>query len=194
MSHRGLALRYRKTDAGTVDPDEYIEKTISLSFDLPPLRAPDAQALLRACAVDVPLTDDDVARVVALRGTNPRRLKRLGRALTLLFGIARAAQEPLKPAPWPLRDADRPLFLKLSLLAYRNSGVFGLMVRDAGLPRRLQEAANVFDNTCAEKVGAQALIDLSGSIEVEHQVVLGAARDPVLWRILATKPEFPEDP
>ena len=86
------------------------------------------------------------------------------------------------------------MFLKLSLLAYRNSGVFGLMVRDPGLPRRLQEAANRFDNTCAEKGEAQALEDLSGSILVEHQVVLEAARDLVFWRILATKPEFPQDP
>jgi len=48
--------------------------------------------------------------------------------------------------------------------------------------------------TCAEKGEAHALKHLSESILIEHQVVLEAARDPVFWRILATKPEFPQDP
>jgi predicted KAP-like P-loop ATPase len=46
---RGLAVRYKGQNAGLVDPDEYIEKTITLSFDVPPLGRNDAIALLKGC-------------------------------------------------------------------------------------------------------------------------------------------------
>lgn len=188
---RGLAIRYREAGAGMVDPDEYIEKTITLSFDLPPLGVADAEALLGGCATGVELSTDELARIVELLGTNPRRLKRVGRSLAVLWALARAARRPAEPAPWPLRAADRPLFLKLSLLAYRNSAVFGQMVRDAGLPARLQAAADGFAGTVPEKGEAEALEVLRKATHVEHPVVREAAEDPVFWRILAMEPRFP---
>jgi len=188
---RGLAIRYREAGAGMVDPDEYIEKTISLSFDLPPLGVMDAEALLAGCATGVELTPSELTQIVELLGTNPRRLKRVGRSLAVLWALARAAQSPAEPAPWPLRASDRPLFLKLSLLAYRNSGVFGQMVRDPGLPARLQAAADGFAGTVQEKGEAEALGQLRQVVHVEHPVVQQAAEDPVFWRILATEPRFP---
>lgn len=190
---RGLAVRYQGTGAGMVDPDEYIEKTISLSFDLPPLGTVDAKALLSGCAAGVDLTPAELAKIVELLGTNPRRLKRVGRSLSVLWTLARAASPPAEPAPWPLRAADRALFLKLSLLAYRNSGVFGQMVRDPGLPTRLQTAANSFAGTMAEKGEGEALRLLRETIQIEHSVVQQATEDPVFWRILSMEPRFPTD-
>lgn len=105
--------------------------------------------------------------------------------------MARAAPSPAEPAPWPLRPEDRPLFLKLSLLAYRNSGVFGQMVRDPGLPARLQAVADGFARTVPEKGEAEALEQLRQAIHVEHPVVRQATEDPVFWRILAIEPRFP---
>ena len=188
---RGLAIRYREAGAGMVDPDEYIEKTITLSFDLPPLGVTDAAELLGDCATGVELTPDELARIVELLGTNPRRLKRVGRSLSVLWTLARAAPSPAEPAPWPLRVADRPLFLKLSLLGYRNSGVFGQMVRDPGLPTRLQAAADGFATSVPEKGEADALEQLRQTIHVEHPVVRQAAEDSMFWRILAMEPRFP---
>jgi hypothetical protein len=191
---RGLALRYAEAGPGGVDADEYIEKTISLSFDLPPLSISEACGLLRDCAVDVPLETADLERVVDLLGTNPRRLKRIGRSLSLLFAIARAVPEPAAPAPWPARPADRGLFLKLSLLGYRNSGVFGLLVRDAGLPWRLQQAANTFVSRTQEQGEGIALAELQKAMGAEHAIVRQAAADAVFWRILAAPPVFPNTP
>lgn len=188
---RGLAIRYREAGAGMVDPDEYIEKTISLSFDLPPLGAIDAQRMLADCATGVELDPEEVALIVELLGTNPRRLKRIGRSLAVLWTLARAAPAPDEPAPWPLRIGDRPLFLKLALLAYRNSGVFGQLVRDGGLAARLQTAADSFATNEQERGEASALVELRGTISVEHSVVKQAAEDPVFWRIVAMQPRFP---
>ncbi|MEA2881139.1 MAG: hypothetical protein QOH32_358 [Bradyrhizobium sp.] len=188
---RGLAIRYREAGAGMVDPDEYIEKTITLSFDLPPLGVADAQKLLSGCATEVDLTPNELVQVVELLGTNPRRLKRVGRSLAVLWSLARAAPKPAEPAPWPLRAEDRPLFLKLSLLAYRNSAVFGQMVRDSRLPARLQKAADDFAKTAPEKGEGEALEQLRQTVHVEHPVVRQAAEDPVFWNILATEPRFP---
>lgn len=188
---RGLAIRYRDASASTVDPDEYIEKTITLSFDLPPLGVTDAMELLGGCAPGVELGPTELARIVELLGTDPRRLKRVGRSLSVLWALARAAPAPAEPAPWPLRPTDRPLFLKLSLLAYRNSGVFGQMVKDPGLPARLQVTADVFATTVSDKGEAEALEQLRQTIDVEHPVVRQASEDPVFWRILAMEPRFP---
>lgn len=188
---RGLAIRYREAGAGMVDPDEYIEKTISLSFDLPPLGVADARELLGGCAIGVELERNELAQIVELLGTNPRRLKRVGRSLAVLWTLARAAPSPAEPAPWPLRSTDRPLFLKLSLLAYRNSGVFGQMVRDPGLPARLQAVADGFASAVQEKGEAEALEQLRQAIHVEHPAVRQAAEDPVFWRIVAMEPRFP---
>ncbi len=189
---RGLAIRYREAGTGMVDPDEYIEKTISLSFDLPPLGVADAERLLGACATGINLDPAELAGIVGLLGTNPRRLKRVGRALAVLWALARAAPAPAEPAPWPLRTQDRPLFLKLSLLAYRNSGVFGQMVRDVGLPTRLQEVATAFSKAVPDRGEAAALEQLGNMVHVEHPLVRQAAQDPVFWRILAAEPRFPQ--
>ncbi|HEV2748142.1 MAG TPA: P-loop NTPase fold protein [Allosphingosinicella sp.] len=188
---RGLAMRYREAGAGMVDPDEYIEKTISLSFDLPPLGIVHAEALLADCATGVSLTPAESKQIVELLGTNPRRLKRVGRSLAVLWALARAAPAPADPAPWPLRDSDRPLFLKLSLLAYRNSGVFAQLVRDSGLPGRLQKAADSFVQNAQEHGEADTLARLRKQVVVEHAVVRQAAEDPVFWWIMAMKPGFP---
>lgn len=188
---RGLAIRYRDAGAGVVDPDEYIEKTISLSFDLPPLPTADAQNLLNGCAAGVDLTVDEVSKIVKLLGTNPRRLKRVGASLSVLWALARAAPAPEAPAPWPLRVEDRPLFLKLALLGYRNSGVFAQLVRDASLAARLQTVADTFSTTEQDSGEASALAGLKQAISVEHPVVKQAAEDPVFWHIVASEPRFP---
>ena len=188
---RGLAIRYREAGVGMIDPDEYIEKTISLSFDLPPLGATDATAILAACTAGVELSTAERAQIVELLGTNPRRMKRVGRSLSVLWALARAAPAPEAPAPWPLRAEDRPLFIKLALLSYRNSAVFGQMVRDSGLPPRLQKVADGFARAVPEVGEAQALSELAKAVSMENPVVRQAAEDSLFWRIVAAEPHFP---
>lgn len=87
---RGLAIRYREAGAGMVDPDEYIEKTITLSFDLPPLGVPDAEALLGGCATGVKLTATELAQIVELHQSAPPEARRAVARAAMGRGARRA--------------------------------------------------------------------------------------------------------
>jgi hypothetical protein len=64
------------------------------------------------------------------------------------------------------------------------------MIRDIGLPVRLQVAADHFITQVPEKGEAVALSNLREVNKVEHPVVRQAAEDPVFWRIFAVEPRF----
>jgi hypothetical protein len=97
MIRRGLALRYERSPQA-VDPDEYIEKTISLSFDLPQLEDTQARQVLKAAGLEAggpmpaasaapiaageqPKADPWHTAVIEALGTNPRRLNRAANTL-----------------------------------------------------------------------------------------------------------------
>jgi hypothetical protein len=191
---RGLAIRYPVSAGGTVDTDEYIEKAITLSFDLPPLGPDDGVALVRTCAIGVPVDDIQLRRIVNLLGTNPRRLKRFGRSLSVLFALAEAMRDKESGVPSPRRLEDRDLFIKLALLGYRSSGVFGLMVRDQGLPYRLQQAANRFEGTSKSAGEGSALAELQKGLTAEHSSIQDLGRDAGFWRIMGSEPMFEKEP
>jgi hypothetical protein len=191
---RGLAIRYPLSAGGTIDADEYIEKTITLSFDLPPIGTEDGEALILSCAVGVPIDDVQLSRIVSLLGTNPRRLKRFGRSLSVLFGLAGVMQDKKVGVLSPRRPEDRDLFIKLALLGYRSSGVFALMVRDQGLPYRLQQAANRFEGTSKSGGEGAALLELQKSLVSEQSTVQDLGKDASFWRIVASEPMFEREP
>jgi hypothetical protein len=213
---RGLELRYPLNfQAGAralppvVDPDEYIEKTISLSVDLPLLADADGRTLLAMYGFDQPLSPLDkplspekaqkeAATIINVLGTNPRRLKRFAAMLGLWFDVAAALrdEDDRKLMFSPLDPENRELFIKLSLIGYLNSAVLAQMQRDPGLSQRLQTECNqAFDQ--AGKLKPQAAVQIAKAMETELPVIAQAALDPALWRafrqqpLLTTEPRLP---
>lgn len=194
---RGLELRYpRPKDViapPVVDADEYIEKTITLSFDLPMLAQADGRKLMEKGAGSLGLTDGQIATLMDVLGTNPRRLKRFSGLLRLWFGIAAALPEADRKrlAFSPLEAANVDLFLKLSLIAYLNSGLITQMQRDPKLADRLQQAINGADKKNTPLERQQALVS---AVEKELPVVRDAVMEPALGRAMRIEPNLANDP
>ncbi len=206
---RGLELRYpTKNDTGSrplppiVDPDEYIEKTITVSADLPMLADSDGYSILSTANLADRFSGEEQDKVVFVLGTNPRRLKRFGMTLAIWFDIAEALvkQDKRSLAFSPLDPANRPLFIKLGLVGYLNSAVLAEMRRDPGLPIRLQQICNgVFEHadpnaqTVAGRAGqlnSGAVAQIQKKVEPELPLVGQAALDPALWRALRLDPNL----
>jgi hypothetical protein len=191
MIRRGLEWRYPKRGDNlsppVIDPDEYIEKTITLSFDLPLLGEEDALDLIAAAALPVPLTSTEAKGIIDVLGTNPRRLKRFSASVAVWQTVAdEVAQSGRTLIFSPLNEADRSLFLKLAVIGYFNSNLLSYMFRDSGLAGRLQMAYN------------QALADtpinwherIIELIKSELLPIREAALDPALWRALSMEPNL----
>jgi hypothetical protein len=151
---RGLELRYpRRGETITppvVDPDEYIEKTITLSFDLPMLAEVDGRKLVAESGVSALLSDQQAANVVTVLGTNPRRLKRFSAMLELWLEVAKELETKGQQVAFsPLKRKNRDLFIKVALIGYINSAVITQMLRDSKLAGRLQMAFNAAGNKTA---------------------------------------------
>jgi predicted KAP-like P-loop ATPase len=189
MIRRGLALRYERSPEA-VDPDEYIEKTISLSFDLPGLRTTQARELLKRVGLvsvvqpaaketnpDAVNEDPWHTAIIDALGTNPRRLKRAANTLRVMRALAEESGQALT-------QADAALLLKLGLIAYRNSSVFDAMRRDPTFGSTLQAHANTLDskNTTPS--------DIRVALQDPFK---GLADDNRFWRLLATKPALTDD-
>jgi KAP family P-loop domain len=206
---RGLELRYPvKTDSGSramppvVDPDEYIEKTITLSADLPMLAETDGYALLATDDLIDRFSHEEADAIVFVLGTNPRRLKRFGAMLGVWFDVAKALVDEDKRvlAFSPLDPANRPLFIKLSLIGYLNSALLAEMRRDPGLASRLQQLCNgefangnPGDKSIARQAGELkpgALTRIVAALAAELPVIAQAALDPALWRALRLQPNL----
>ena len=209
---RGLELRYptksldeRRTLPPVVDPDEYIEKTVTLSLDLPMLADADGLYLLASGHLAGKISEDAADAVVYALGTNPRRLLRFGTMLTLWLDVAQALTEEncriLRFSP--LGPGNRALFLKLSLIGYLNSALLAEMRRDSELPSRLQKICNdAFTGAqetasrAADRAGAlkpeAAKIIIAGSVN-EAPVVAQALLDPAVMRALRLLPLLNED-
>jgi hypothetical protein len=194
---RGLELRYPARSLGegrtlppVVDPDEYIEKTITLSLDLPMLADEDGRELLTPQGAEELLSSDERTAIVAVLGTNPRRLKRFGAMLALWFEVARALRDDDQRALGfsPTEPGARGLFIKLSLIGYLSSAVLAEMRRDPGLAGRLQGVCNaMFDDDRLKPGAAQ---QITQSMAGELPVVAQASLDPALWRALLSPPNL----
>ncbi len=92
---KGLRLRYgSQSDSELlVDPDEYIEKTISISYDLPRLSSTDARSIIDEFTLPITLSDIHKTLVITGLGTNPRRTKRFMNTLSFQLQLAALAYD-----------------------------------------------------------------------------------------------------
>jgi hypothetical protein len=194
---RGLELRYPARMDGpappVVDPDEYIEKTISLSFDLPILAEPDALRMIQAVDLPIALSPDQLKNITGALGTNPRRLKRFSAMIEVWLQIAQdlrsqSKKHKLKFSPLDVQNLD--MFLKVALIGYANSDLIAHMYRDDGLAERMQEICNATH----ELTGEAARDLVRDSTKGELPAVRQAALDPRLWRIFALPPNLSDNP
>jgi hypothetical protein len=193
---KGLRLRYpaTATEELVVDPDAYLEKTISVSFDLPRLLPADMDRFIEDAELSLKLTEEERCLVHAALGTNPRRFKRFLNLLSLQTDIARLTAERAngRMTPFLVETADpaaRAIYLKLLLISYRFSGVFDQMLRDPALAARLQQYANRYagDATGDEPAARTARNEKLGS---ESAAVKALAWDEDFWAFIARSPDL----
>jgi predicted KAP-like P-loop ATPase len=177
MIRRGLSLRYKEAPEA-VDPDEYIEKTISLSFDLPQLQVDQARVLLEASGLRTITEGADPWHdaIIAALGTNPRRIKRVANTLRVMRALATHGGKTLS-------EAESSLLLKMGLIAYRNSAVFDQIRRDPKLATEMQNLANRSRNITVSAAEMSAKLP-------EHLKVL--ADDNGFWALLRMPPDLSE--
>lgn len=192
---KGLALRYpgASPTERAVDPDEYVEKTISISYDLPRLSERDTLHLVSGAQLPFTLSADDWRLLRAGLGANPRRIKRFVNLLTLHCDLAAQSAAAGRPVPEYLRsagpDAQRRVYLKLLLLSYRYSAVLAACMDDPALCTRLQGAANAF---AAAPLGnaVPALEERTAKLAKERLLVRQLATDESFWRMMACSPDL----
>jgi hypothetical protein len=181
---RGLAVRYAGMGPSPVDPDEYIEKTVTLSFDVPVLTSEDCRYLLTSCAADAGVSSAQIAATADVLGPNPRRLKRFARLL-VLYASLRPVGEPLDH-----------IGFKLALIAYCNSAVFARLEREPELGARLQQTVTKRLNALRAQSPDVRTIngEFATRLSIEHDAVKAAVDDVPLWRAFALEPAFGDDP
>jgi hypothetical protein len=189
---KALAVRYARQDEADrgqslLDPDEYIEKTISVSFDLPKLSEEDAIEFIQE--VELPCILDDARRKAIVRalGTNPRRLRRFMNALSVNLHIAEGAGEAGKLA---LEPASLDLFLKLLLISYRYSGIFSMVRENPDLLIGLQKIANVYSGNKDKQAARKARNDL---LDKESPLMAKLAEKEDFWTVMALPPQLNDD-
>lgn len=195
---KGLALRYPSATAGerSVDPDAYVEKTISISYDLPRLSVTDMNELAANSGLPFTLTDEEQQLCEAGLGTNPRRWKRFVNLLLLHRDLSELSSPPAQPQSASLwsdpPSSSRTLYLKLLLLAYRYSGIFGAAMDDPDLLSRLQKASNTYES---ERNRANGDLDAARrargkALEAERTVVQQLALEEMFWKLLSGRPDL----
>jgi hypothetical protein len=189
---KGLQMRYR--DTGTlINPDEYIEKTITLSFDVPRLSGEDVLGMIDGVGLPSALVGEHRELLLTGVGVNPRRAKRVASVLALQCRLAERAAERGRRVPACLVDGtdagDLGLYLKLLLLAYRQSGLIAMALEDPGLLERLQRLANAYE---AGRRGdaLKARQARNDGLNGEPTLVQGLADDEETWRLLVAGPSL----
>jgi hypothetical protein len=176
-----------------IDPDEYMEKTISLSFDLPRLSEGDVLAIVDSLELPRPLTDADRGLITTALGVNPRRVKRFANTLRLNLYLAELASQAGRTVPAALQSADPGLFtayLKLLLLGYRYPALLSTAQQDPAVLTRLQAAANAYrGNSAAE--GAKET--RTKALFREPSVLHGLAFAEEFWLVMSSPPSFSDD-
>ncbi|HXC23401.1 MAG TPA: P-loop NTPase fold protein [Solirubrobacteraceae bacterium] len=190
---KGLALRYPDAIAGerTVDPDVYVEKTISISYDLPRLSLADMSKLAIDSALPFALTEAEQGMLGAGLGTNPRRWKRFLNLLLLHRDLGELSSSPGSPSSSPWSDPPQPsraLYLKLLLLAYRYSDVFAAAFEDPGLLIRLQQLSNAYETGKHNGAGSEARESRAVGLRSEGATMWYLQSEESFWRIMAQRP------
>jgi hypothetical protein len=208
---KGLAARYGQAGmAGAgqdfVDPDEYIEKTISLSFDLPALTPDDRIAMIRNVPLPRALTPEQFTLLARALGPNPRRIKRCMNLLAMnlrLAAIARASRAATRPVPVWLLPGDAALtdddqlkftwYLKALVLSYRYPGAALAMLRDSALLKRLHDFAGDYRRDRRAKP-QEARAELRRKCSNELPVVRALGDTDDFWRLLSIGPKLQANP
>ena len=195
---KGLAVRYSSAETAMrtqslIDPDEYIEKTISISYDLPRLGPNDVHTLVGDFELPVALDARHHGLLIAGLGTNPRRVKRFMNTLAMHLSVAEIAHQANLSVPEWLVTGSEPrkfdVFLKLLLIAYRYSGIFSTAVEDPHLLERLQKISNVFESKKGEDMEkARSARNLSLTHELLIVQELGQMEG--FWRLIAEQPSL----
>lgn len=198
---KGLAVKYAASGAAAhgqflIDPDEYIEKTISISYDLPRLASLDVHSLVGDFQLPVTLDAQHKHLIFTALGPNPRRVKRFMNTLAMQLEIAQVANEKNVSVPqWMIsnvQDRKLDIFLKLLLISYRYSGLFAAILDDPRLLERLQRMSNIFESEksqdfeAARGRRAQTLLD-------ELPAVQALSHVEGFWRLMAERPSLSDD-
>ena len=118
---KALHVRYERVGGikSFVDPDEYVEKVITLAFHIPPMTDEGVSDYMATLAMSPRWTDD--CRMLLRVGLepNPRRLKRFINGVEMLFDLLESSDGPSS-----LPAAERAYFVKLHCIGYRWSHFF----------------------------------------------------------------------
>lgn len=198
---KGLAIKYAPGGQGAkgqslIDPDEYIEKTITLSYDLPRLTRLDSFQFIEETLLPITLDNQHKALIFAALGSSPRRIKRFMNTLALqlhLAALAKAASQSVHPVL--LTDSEPrkfDVYLKLLLIAYRYSGVYAASLEDPGLLERLQNTSNTFEADC--KSGTLEARNKRGETLLKEQPIVAALQEQEhFWRLFSKKPSLKDE-
>lgn len=197
---KGLAIKYGAGGRAAkgqvlIDPDEYIEKTITLSYDLPRLTIADSYQLMGEIQLPITLDNHHKTLIFAALGPSPRRIKRFMNTLALQLHLAALAKEAGQSVHSVLLlDSEArkfDVYLKLLLIAYRYSGVYAASLEDPGLLERLQRVSNTFESDCQSMSGPLEARSARGITLAKEQSIVAALQEQEhFWRLFAQKPSL----
>jgi energy-coupling factor transporter ATP-binding protein EcfA2 len=189
----GLAVRYAplidKTSSSPVaSADEYIEKTIGISYDVPRLSPTDVTTMIDDAEPPFALSGDQKKAIGEALDRNPRRVKRFVSLLKVQVAIARRLAERGTP-PAPLigkgDESELSLLLKTLLIGYR----YPVLVRrgDSNPVFEFQRAVSLYQRDSDEKpdAAARGLENAFSKMPVEVAALRG---ERGLWSLLAWGP------
>ena len=186
----GLAVRYAPlrevlADAPVADADEYIEKTIGISYDVPRLSATDVGEMIAEADPPLKLSDGQKEAIGASLGWNPRRVKRFVNLLKVQVAIATQLSERRNSVPKPLLgeggEGDLDLLLKTMLIGYR----YPILVRrrNSNPIFEFQQAVNSYNY--AAKIDPKAAGEELDATLAQLPTEVAALRDaPGLWHLM----------
>ena len=198
---KALAVRYsRQGEAALgqsfINPDEYIEKTISISFDVPRLSPNDAYELMESFGgQELILTNAHKKMIVDALGVNPRRVKRFMNTLAVQLNLIQVAKESKMALPDclinPQQDEDFDVFLKLLLISYRYSGIFAHANEDENLLTQLQSISNWYRNKAQDKNKKnEARKGRDDRLSDELPMISTMKHNEEFWDLIASGPDF----
>jgi len=196
---KGLAVKYGQRGeiaAGQIfiNPDEYIEKTISVSYDLPRLSSADAYELIKEFQLPIGLDEQHKKLIIAGLGANPRRVKRFMNTLAVQLRLAEVAKEAGLTVHERIISNSQPrnfdLFLKLHLIAYRYPGVIAFALDDPGLLERLQKVSNEYNHQVKDNNPVAAREKRKAALLDESPIISTLHGEEEFWRLMAEKPSM----
>ncbi len=197
---KALAVRYaRQGEAALgqtfINSDEYIEKTISISFDIPRLSPNDAYELMKGFdGQQTVLTETRKKMIVDALGVNPRRVKRFMNNLAVQLNLVQVAIDSKMALPACLtnpQQEDFDVFLKMMLISYRYSGVFALANEDESLLMQLQAISNWYKNVSQDKnKRREARQGRDERLSNELPMIATMNHNEEFWELIAVKPDL----